>query len=265
MTTNSSGVVDIHIDGAIAEITLNRPEALNSITNHMHIALKEAFLSVQSQPQVRAIVFAARGKAFSAGGNFDEILLDHSDKERRERMRGEGKALLLALADCSIPIVTALQGDAVGLGATLVLVTDAIVASRTARLSDPHVAIGLAAGDGGCVAWPQHIGMLRAKRYLLTGDRLGAEQAYAMGLVTDLVDSPEETLPAARALAARIAALPPLAVQNTKRTLNKIFRERIELAFEFGMDLEMETFVSNDLVEAIAAFRQKRKPSYLGR
>jgi enoyl-CoA hydratase len=231
----------------------------------MHSAVMEAFLSVKGHQDIRAVVFAARGKAFSAGGDFDEIQAARADEKLRREMQAQGKPLLLSIADCPVPVITALQGDAVGLGATLILASDAIVAARTAKISDPHIVIGLAAGDGGCVTWPQHVGMLRAKRYLLTGERINAADAHAMGLVTDLVDTPEETLPAARALAARIAALPPMAVQNTKRALNKMFRERIELVFDFGFELEMQTFVSADAGEAIAAYREKRKPSYQGR
>jgi enoyl-CoA hydratase len=180
-------------------------------------------------------------------------------------MRAQVRPLLLAIADSHIPVITALQGDAVGLGATLMMGTDAVVAARTARISDPHVVIGLAAGDGGCVGWPLHVGLLRAKRYLLTGDRLTAEDAHRMGLVTDLVETAAEVMPAARALAARIAALPPLAVQATKRALNQVFRNRFEQVFEQGLAYEMDTFVSEDVVEAIAAFRERRPPKYTGR
>jgi enoyl-CoA hydratase len=180
-------------------------------------------------------------------------------------MRAGARPLILAIADSTVPVVTALQGDAVGLGATLMLATDAVVAAKTARISDPHVMIGLAAGDGGCVAWPIHAGLLRAKRYLLTGDRLTAKDAHDMGLITDLVETPAEVLPAARALAARIAALPPLAIQATKRALNQVFRNRFEEVFDQALAYEMETFTSEDVVEAISAFREKRKPTFTGR
>jgi enoyl-CoA hydratase len=161
--------------------------------------------------------------------------------------------------------VVALHGDAIGLGATVTLACDAVVASRSAGLSDPHVAIGLVAGDGGCVVWPAAAGMLRAKRYLLTGDRLGAEDAWAMGLVTDLVDGPDDVLPAARALAARIAALPPLAVQGTKRALNRALAQRAGEVLDLSFALEGASMASSDLLEAIAAFKERRPPHYTGR
>jgi len=264
MSTQVFSTVEVDIAEHVAQIVLNRPAVHNSVSAQMHVDIKHAFLSVRGAPNVRAIVFAANGKSFSAGGNFDDILSDRTDHEHRNLMRAEARELLLAVAESPIPVITALQGDAVGLGATLIMATDAIVAARTARISDPHVVIGLAAGDGGCVAWPLQVGLLRAKRYLLTGDRLTAEEAFHMGLVTDLVNTAQEVLPAARALAARIANLPPLAVQATKRTLNQVFRNRFDQVFELGLALEMETFVSEDVVEAIAAFREKRPPRYQG-
>jgi enoyl-CoA hydratase len=257
--------VTLQIDGHVAEIMLNRAHALNAFDHAMHIELKDVFLAVAENPDVRAIVFGADGEHFSAGGDFDLILRDREDHAQRLKMRQEGKKLLAAIGGCPVPIVTALQGQAVGLGATVALCADAIVAARTAKISDPHVIIGLAAGDGGAVLWPLHAGLLRAKRYLLTGDRLTAQQAFDIGLITDLVDRTDEVLPAARVIARQIAAAPPRAVQLTKKVLNQIFQVRLEELFELGMAAEMETFVSEDLVEAIGAFREKRKPTYKNR
>jgi len=265
MTQLSFKTIEVRVEGHVAEIVLNQPASHNSVTHAMHFEIKDAFLAMRAEAEVRAIVFGSTGKSFSAGGNFDEILADREDAVRRNAMRAQVRPLLLAIADSHIPVITALQGDAVGLGATLMMGTDAVVAAKTARISDPHVVIGLAAGDGGCVGWPLHVGLLRAKRYLLTGDRLTAEDAHRMGLVTDLVETPAEVMPAARALAAHIAALPPLAVQATKRALNQVFRHRFEQVFEQGLAYEMDTFVSDDVVEAIAAFRERRPPKYTGR
>jgi len=256
--------VSYQVKEAVIEITLNQPSSHNAISNQMHLEIKEAFRLAAHAPGARAIVFASTGKHFSAGGDFDAILADRRDAEALRRMEPEARELLMAIGDCPLPVVTALQGDAVGLGATLILATDAVVAARTARISDPHVMIGLAAGDGGCISWPLSTSFIKAKRYLLTGDRLNAEEAYAMGLVTDLVDAPEAVLPAARNIATRICALPPLAVAATKRVLNQIFRNRMDAVFEFGISAEMRTFVTEDVVEAISAFREKRTPNFRG-
>jgi enoyl-CoA hydratase len=188
----------------------------------------------------------------------------HESMIVRQRIVDDGRALLAGLLDLRQPIIAALHGDAIGLGATVVLACDAVVASRTVRIADPHVCIGLVAGDGGCVMWPSSLGMMRAKRHLLTGDPLTAEDAYAFGIVTDLVDAPDDVRPAARALAARIATLPPLAVQGTKRALNRILQERSGEVTDLAFALETVTFGSDDLIEAIAAFKAHRDGRYEG-
>jgi enoyl-CoA hydratase len=157
-----------------------------------------------------------------------------------------------------------LKGGALGLGATVALTCDAVVASRTAFISDPHVLVGLVAGDGGCLMFPLTMGMLRAKRYLLTGDRLGAEEAWSLGLVTDLVDTPDDAHPAAMALAQRIAALPPLAVQGTKRVLNRIVQQRYGEIGELAFALEDRSMVADDVLEAIDAWKDRRPGNFKG-
>src|SRR5207237_9658049 len=130
---------------------------------------------------------AWRGDGCQAAGELGLMLPARGDGDVGARLVDEGRLMFRLLAALAVPVVVALQGDAIGLGATVALACDAIVASRTAAISDPHVAVGLVAGDGGCVVWPAAVGMLRAKRYLLTGDRLTAEDAWAIGLVTALV------------------------------------------------------------------------------
>jgi enoyl-CoA hydratase len=249
----------------LAEIHLACPGKRNAISNTMHAELIRAFLALRDIPGLRAAVFAAQGKVFCAGGDFELILEDRAHPHKRQALAENARQLYKAVTELPVPIVAALQGDAVGLGATLALGCDAIVACRTARISDPHVVIGLAAGDGGCVLWPQLAGLLRAKRYLLSGDRLSAVDAHAMGLVTDLVDTADAVYPAALALAQRIAALPPLAVQATKRALNHGARLRAAEVFDIALELEIDTLFSKDVGEAIAAIRERRPGQFEGR
>jgi enoyl-CoA hydratase len=253
------------VDGPVGEITLTRPELLNRFDTALHRDFTELLLELRGRRDLRAVVLASTGKCFSAGGDFELMLTARADIDVRTALVDEGRLMFRLLADLALPVVVAMQGDAIGLGATVALSCDAIVASRTAAISDPHVAIGLVAGDGGCVVWPAAVGMLRAKRYLLTGDRLTAEDAWAMGLVTDLVDGPDDALPAARALAARIAALPPLAVQGTKRALNQVVQQRAGEVLDLAFALEGDSMASDDLAEAIAAFKERREPKYQGR
>lgn len=253
------------VSGGVAEITLTRPELLNRADDALHTELTQAMGRLRGDTAARAAVLASTGKVFSAGGDFDLMKTAQADMATRQRIVDDGRKLLEALVAIPQPLVVALHGAAIGLGATIVLTADAIVAARSASLSDPHVLMGLVAGDGGCVVWPQAVGMLRARRYLLTGDAVGAETAHAWGLVTDLVDAPDDVLPAARALAQRIAALPPLAVQGTKRALNRVTQQRAGEVLDLSLANEETTLASADLLEAIAAFQERRPGHYEGR
>lgn len=255
----------LRVDGSVAEITLSRPELFNRFDDVLHIELSAALESIRADEKVRAVVLASTGKVFSAGGDFDLMRAAQADVGTRLRIVDDGRRLLDALISLPQPLVIALHGAAIGLGATVVLTADAVVAARTASLSDPHVHMGLVAGDGGCLVWPQAVGMLRARRHLLTGDPVDASTAFAMGLVTDLVETADDVLPAARALATRIAALPPLAVQGTKRALNRVTQQRAGEVVDLALAHEETTLASQDLIEAIDAFQQRRPGSFSGR
>jgi enoyl-CoA hydratase len=254
----------LRVDGPIAEITLDRPALFNRFDEVLHVELITALASIRGDEKVRAVVLASTGKVFSAGGDFDLMRAAQADVATRLRIIEDGRRLLDALTSLPQPLVVAPHGAAIGLGATVVLTADAVVAARTASLSDPHVHMGLVAGDGGCLVWPQAVGMLRARRHLLTGDPVDAPTAFAIGLVTDLVDTAEEVLPAARALAGRIAALPPLAVQGTKRALNRVTQQRAGEVVDLAFAHEETTLASQDLLEAIDAFQQRRPGSFHG-
>jgi len=250
--------------GLVAEITLTRPELLNRFDDLLHQEFTSALQSLRSERDLRAIVLASTGKVFSAGGDFELMKACNADLATAVRVTDDGHRLLATLLDVPQPVVVAMQGPAIGLGATIVLACDAIVAARTAQISDPHVSIGLVAGDGGCLVWPQAAGILRAKRHLLTGDALSAEDAFSMGLITDLVDTSDDVLPAARALADRIAQLPPIAVQGTKRALNHVLQQRAGEVLDLSFALEIQSLRSDDLLEAIAAFTERRPGTYRG-
>jgi enoyl-CoA hydratase len=251
--------------GAVTVVTLTRPDLLNRFDLEMHQAFQAMLEELREDEESRAVVLASTGKAFSAGGDFEMMREANADPGVRDELIEGARDLLLTLIDIEQPIVVAMQGPAIGLGATVALGCDAIVAARGATLADTHVVAGLVAGDGGCLVWPTAVGMLRARRHLLTGDPLTAEEAHSLGLVTDLVDSPDEALPAAMALAERIAALPPLAVRGTKRALNRVTRERADEVLGLSLELEKETLESEDLLEAIDAFKEKRAGDYKGR
>jgi enoyl-CoA hydratase len=156
-----------------------------------------------------------------------------------------------------------LNGVASGLGATIALFCDIIIAAKTARIGDPHVRVGIVAGDGGCVIWPLLVGPARAKEYLLTGDLVNAEEAERIGLINRVV-APEELYPTALALAQRLAAGAPKAIGWTKLSVNRWLKEGLNLIMDASLGLEWITFGTEDHREAVDAFLEKREPKYKG-
>jgi enoyl-CoA hydratase len=250
--------------GGVAEIILSRPELLNRFDEQLHEDFTATLRQLALDPSVRAVVLGSTGKAFSAGGDFELMRTAFKDTRARRAIVNNALELLDALLRLPQPIIAAVQGPAIGLGATVVLACDAVVAARAATIADTHVSVGLVAGDGGCLVWPSSAGMLRARRHLLTGDAIGAELGYQLGMVTDLVDEPKDAVPAAHEIAVRVAALAPLAVQGTKHALNRVSRLRAEEVIEVAMAYEERTLASQDLIEGIDAFTERRPARFIG-
>ena len=257
--------LELNVQDRVAEIRLSRPELLNRFDMLLHGEMTDVLARLADDTDVLAVVLSSTGRYFSAGGD-TEVMLEGADNiAHRLTMLDEGRRLFRAVADFPKPLVVALHGNCYGLGTSLILAADAIVSSPAVELSDPHVRMALVAGDGGVVSWPSAMGMVRAKRHLLTGDPMTAAEAHRMGVVTDLVDTPAEVLATAQALAHRIAKLPPLAVQLTKRALNKVLMTRAEEVLDLSFYLEGITMGSEDMREAVAAFKQKRPGNWQGR
>lgn len=248
----------------VTELRLSRPEVLNRFDSTLTRELRAALLELRDDPAVLAVALTSDGKHFSAGGDFESMLAANADHHTLMRQVDEGRDLFRAFADFPKPLVVALQGDVFGLGASLVLTADAVVATPGGRIVDPHVRMGLVAGDGGTVSWPANLPFIRAKRQLLWGEPLTGEEAHRLGIVTELADSAEKVRQLALDLAARVAALPPVAVQLTKRALNKYLHARIDDVFDAGMYLEAISARTSDVAEAVAAFKEKREGRWTG-
>ena len=263
MTTTFSTLRYESRDG-IVRITLARPELLNRMDLVAHEEFEAALVEVHRDPAARVVLIAGEGRHFSAGGDLAEVDRLRTHADRRKRMFHDARSLAHSLIAVEIPVIAAVQGDAAGLGASIAVLSDIVVVAKNSGLTDPHVAIGLAAGDGGCVGWPLSMGLARAKRYLLTGERITGELAYQFGLATDLVETPEEILPAAEKLALKISRLAPMAVRGTKRALASYAQRVMADTFEIALAAEEQCMVSDDAREAVAAFTEKRKPVFRG-
>jgi enoyl-CoA hydratase len=175
-----------------------------------------------------------------------------------------GRRLVQNMLDVEQPIIGAINGDAVGLGATIALFCDVIVASEKARFGDPHVRVGIVAGDGGAVIWPALIGPARAKEFLMRGHLVNGADAAKMGLVNYAVP-PEQVLSKAKEIAQELADGPTWAIRWSKLSVNKWLKDQVNLILDASLAYEMITFTTEDHKEAARAFVEKRKPKYQGR
>jgi enoyl-CoA hydratase len=256
--------IDLTRDGDVLRVTIDRPGSdLNAVDAALHRELAELFLLLQQEREARAVLLTGRGGAFSAGGDFNWFPA-LQEPGAMEALRLEAKQLIWDLLDVHLPIVCALNGHAIGLGASIALLCDVIFMAQSATLADPHVRVGLVAGDGGTVAWPLAVGPARAKQYLLTGDPVPADEAERLGLVNKVVPD-DELDEVASAFARRLAAGAPLAVQYTKQAVNKLVKDALNTSFDVATALEIVTFKSDDHREALAALAEKRRPQFRGR
>jgi len=249
--------------GDVLRVTLANPRnKLNAVDGEMHAELVRCFEELKTEQRARAVLVTGAGRAFSAGGDF--AWMSSTTPDDLYQMRREGKQIIWNLLDVELPIVAAINGHAIGLGATLALLCDAIFVAESAKIADPHVQVGIVAGDGGAVVWPLAMGPVRAKRYLLTGDALTAAEAERMGLVNAAV--PDGELQSdALAFATRLAAGAPLAVRYTKLAVNQLLKQAMATAFDYSTALELVTFVSSDHQEALRAIGEKQPPQFKGR
>jgi enoyl-CoA hydratase len=239
--------------GAVRVLTLNRPEALNATNERLHDSLIAVWRHLADDPEARAVVITGAGKAFSAGGDFEHFVELWDDRPGRAKEIEGARRLLTEMVDFPLPVVAAVNGAAVGLGANLAAASDVVLMAESAFISDPHVGVGLTAADGGAPTWPLLMGLLRAKEYLLTSARIPAEQAVAVGLANRTVPD-SDLLDAALALAEKLAAAPPQAVQSTKRALNMHLKRAMAGVLEYALQEEYRSFDQPEHQDLVRAF-----------
>jgi enoyl-CoA hydratase len=243
-------------------VSLNRPEALNAINADLHTELSHVFADIALDQETHVVVLTGKGRAFSAGG--DIKWFQDMTPSQLDALFIEARKIIVDLLEVQQPIIAAVNGPATGLGATLALFSDIIFAADNARIGDPHVRVGVVAGDGGAMIWPWLVGAARAKEFLLTGDLLTAAEAERIGLINRVVPA-DQLMATALALAQRLATGPIQAIRGTKASVNKILRETVNLVLDTSLALERHCFSTADHKEAIQAFVEKREPKFTGR
>jgi enoyl-CoA hydratase/carnithine racemase len=238
--------IEVEVDGPIRIIRLNRPDDLNATNHELHAGLAALFPQLDADTEARAAVLTGNGRAFSAGGDFSYIDELTRDPAKRQESLDHGKQIVTGMIGCRVPIVAAVNGPAVGLGCSLVALSDIVFMAESAHLADPHVLIGLVAADGGPVTWPLLTSLQLAKEYALTGDRIPAKRAAEIGLANHVCPD-DEVLDQALACAKRIAKLPKRATEDTKRILNLHLQRAVLATIDFALTAEDRSFTSPEL------------------
>jgi enoyl-CoA hydratase len=244
-------------DDGLTVVTLNRPEALNAANEDLHGAISAVWSDLASDPGCRAVVLTGAGKAFSAGGDLDLLERMVGDLPLRARIMREAAVLVKSMISSPFPVVAAVNGPAVGLGCSLASLSDLVVMEQSAYFADPHVSIGLVAGDGGALTWPANMGLQRVKEWLLLGGRIRADQALSFGLANRVVPD-GESVREARALALRLAALPPQALRETRRVVNQPMIARANAALDDLMAAETASFDEPAFQHTLAKMRKRQ-------
>lgn len=253
--------IDKRSDG-VAVATLNRPERLNAVNGDMHHELAMLPREANYDRDVRSLVITGAGRAFSAGGDFSGE--GSAMGGRGIPMWDEARQIVDNMLECEKPIISAVNGYAMGLGATVALLADVVVAGRSAVFADTHVVMGIGAGDGGQLIWPLLIGVNRAKYYLMSGERVSGEEAERIGLASFLVDD-DQLMDRALEIATKFATGPSVAIAASKMAVNAWMRSISSTVVPLSLRLEESSFRSDDHREAVKAFQEKRPPNYTGR
>jgi enoyl-CoA hydratase len=247
--------VVVHADGPVRTVVLNRAADLNAVNRPLHWGLANVWRQLSADQEAKVVVLTGAGRAFSAGGDLDWITTFLDDPAARYESLREGAQIIEELLRFPLPVIAAVNGPAVGLGASVALLCDIVLISTDAYLMDPHVAVGLVAGDGGAAFWPLLTPILRTREYLFTGERIPAGVAVELGLASRAV-APEALRGEADRLAGRLARQPAEALRATKRVVNMHLTAALP-AVQAGLAYEEATMRSEDHRARLAALRAK--------
>jgi enoyl-CoA hydratase len=255
--------LDIVIADGVATVTINRPEALNGLNPAAHAELERVWDELDEDDDVRVAVLTGAGRAFSAGGD----LKDMQARLAVDPLGGSGisaasgRRIIYNLLSFEKPLIAAVNGHAVGLGATLALLCDIVVVSDQAAIGDPHINVGLVPGDGGLAVWTMLAGPNRAKEFMMLGTMATAEDAHRLGLVNHVVE-PDDVVPVAHGIAERLTRGPQVALRGTKISINNWIKAQFSTLFEVSLAAELQSMAHPDFAEGVAAALEKRAPDF---
>jgi len=250
----------------VAYLTLNRPERKNALGGSMRQDLLDAFACVEADPEVRAVVLTGAGSAFCAGGDVKEMARAFEQGIERplvEKIRPVRDRIVLAISEATKPVIAAVNGAAAGAGMNIALAADIRLASTTALFAQSFVRRGVHPDFGGTYFLPRVVGLAKASELIFTGESIDAEEALKLGIVSRVLP-PEQLMPAATQLAARIAAGPPIAVQLAKRCLRQSANASLREMLERETAAQNLCFETQDAREGMQAFVEKRAPVFRG-
>ncbi|WP_280315906.1 enoyl-CoA hydratase/isomerase family protein [Nocardia abscessus] len=245
-------------EGPVRIVVIDRPDELNAVNAELHRALAQVWRQLAADREARVVILTGSGRAFSAGGDLDWITSFLDDTVARDESIREGAQIIEEMLRFPLPVIAAVNGAAMGLGASLAVLCDVVLMSDRAYLADPHVAVGLVAGDGGAAFWPLLTPILRTREFLYTGDRIDAATAVEVGLASRVVAA-DELLDEARKLAVRLAALPPEALRSTKRVVNMYLSQALAGPMQAGFAAEVVTMQSPEHRDRLLALRQRAR------
>jgi enoyl-CoA hydratase len=241
-------------------ITINRPEVLNATNDRLHWELTQVWLTLDADDDARVGVITGAGRAFSAGGDLNMVEANSRDPKRLARTVREASDIVYNMMNLEKPVVSAINGVAVGAGLVVALMADVSIISETARFTDGHTKLGVVAGDHAAILWPLLCGMAKAKYYLLTSDFIDGKEAERIGLVSLCVPA-DQLMPKALEVADKLGRGSQQAIRWTKKSLNNWLRMAGPI-FDQSIALEMLTFMGEDVREGVLAIREKRAPRF---
>jgi enoyl-CoA hydratase len=246
----------VSAEGAIRIVTINRPDTHNIIDAALHRRLLDVWHELDRDPDARCVILTGSGRTFSGGGDFSLMKAQHESLDTRYAVSHEAGAILNAMINFRLPVVAAVNGPAIGLGASLILSCDLVLMAESSYLCDPHVSIGLTAGDGGALLWPHMMSLIRAKEYIYTGERIPAARAVELGLANRTTTA-DALMGEALELAGKLARQPARALQTTKRAFSKHIAQSAIAIIDYGLAAET---VELGAAEHIAKIREMLGP-----